>query len=162
MASQDPKIILRQVLEDIVQDIKTQQQTLGIRDSGRSADSIKIIGGRGVGASIQAVGYLATNFDKVGRGPGKQPPVDDILMWGKLQPEGNETRLQAAFRVARGIANEGTLIFKGQQGIDITQIAKEGGAKVAKALSENAVLQFSEVTKKAIERNVSSGKITFK
>jgi len=162
VASQDPKEILREELERLRLDIITQQSTLGIKDSGRSADSIKIVQARGLSAELTAVGYLATNFDKVGRRPGRQPPVDDILLWGKLQPEGNETRLQAAFKVARAIGEMGTLIFRGAQGIDITELTKQSATRVSKALAENSVLQFSEATKRAIESNISSGKIQFK
>jgi len=162
VASQDPKEILREELEKLILEIKTQQQTLGIKDSGRSADSIKIVQARGLSAQLTAVGYLATNFDKVGRRPGRQPPVEDIERWGKLQVEAGETRRQAAFRVARAIGNMGTLIFRGQQGIDITELTKQSATRVSKALAENSVLQFSEATRKAIESNISSGKITFK
>ena len=139
MAARATSDVIRQQLEQIRLAIITSQQTLGIKDSGFSAASIKITGSRALGAVLTAPAYLQTNYDKVGRRPGTPPPVQDILNWGKLSPQPNQTRLQAAYAVATSIGQVGTGIFRGRAGIPIDKITKEGADNMSEALADNEV-----------------------
>ena len=139
MSARNTSDVIREELEAIRLAIITSQQTLGIRDTGRSATSIKITGSRALGAVLTATKYLETNFDGFGRPPGKKPPMQALLQWGKLQPQGNQTREQAAYAVARHIGQVGTRIHRGAQGIPMDEIAKQGADNMAEALADNEV-----------------------
>jgi len=138
MSARNTSDVIREELEKMRLAIITSQQTLGIRDTGRSAASLKITGSRKFGAVIASnLPYLETNFDGFGRPPGGQPPMQSILQWGKLSPREGQTREQAAFAVAHSIAIKGTDIHRGAQGIPMDRIVKEGADSLAEALADN-------------------------
>ena len=86
---------------------------------------------------MEATQYLETNFDGVGRRPGLKPPAQAILQWGKLSPREGQTRLQAAYAVARHIGEVGTTIHRGAAGIPMDEITKQGADNLAEALADN-------------------------
>ena len=142
MSARKTSDVIREELEKIRLAMITSQQTLGIKDSGRSAASIKITGSRALGAVLTATKYLETNFDGFGRPPGGKPPMEALLKWGKLSPQGNQTREQAAYAVARHIGEFGTRIFPGNAGaagIPMDKITKQGADNLAEALADNEV-----------------------
>ena len=139
MSARKTSDVIREELEKIRLAMITSQQTLGIKDTGRSAASIKITGSRALGAVLTATKYLETKFDGYGRPPGGKPSAQDMLKWGKLSPEGNQTRLQAAYAVARHIGQVGTSIHRGAAGIPMDKITKQGADNLAEALADNEV-----------------------
>jgi hypothetical protein len=142
----DPKEIFREELGIVKFEIQSEQQALGITDSGLSANSIVIKGSRAQGAVLTAVGYLQTNFDGIGRGPGGFPPVQDIMRWGKLAPRAGQTLEQAAFLVARKIAEQGTDIHTGRRrGIDMDEIQKRSADRLAESLADNELIRFNDI-----------------
>lgn len=87
-----------------------EQQAKGLYASGRSARSLKEVtdpdGGRLFGK-----GYF--HFQKVGRRPGRFPPIDAILNW--IHDKGIHADIpenSLAFLIARKIARSGTDIFQ--------------------------------------------------
>lgn len=134
-----PKAILRKHLDLLRQEIIRAQQSLGIRDTGFSADNIQILGSRKLNAVLTAPRYLETNVDGIGRRPGKMPPVQQILNWGKLDPLVGQTRLQAAFAVAKTIAEFGTRIYQGRQGIPLDEIIEKNTNALIADLADNEV-----------------------
>ena len=141
----EPAEILRDELGIVRQQIIQEQSQLGITDSGRSALSIEIKGSRKIGAVLTSIGYLQTNFDGIGRGPGRMPPISEIEQWGKLDPRPGQTRRQAAFVVARKIGQLGTEIFRGKQGIDMDRITRDSADRLARELADNELIRFQDI-----------------
>jgi hypothetical protein len=92
------------------------QETKGIRASGKSAKSIRITTDERGGA-LYGVKYFIQQ--KLGRKPGKFPPLDDILDWIRVKnirpKDSKTTERQLAFLFARKIAQSGTDIYLGKR-----------------------------------------------
>ena len=141
----DPQKIWKEELEIVRNQIGQEQSELGITDSGRSKLSMNI-SNRGNKFELSAVGYLRTNFDGVGRGPGAPPPFQDIMRWGKLDPRPGQTIRQAAFLVANKIGQQCTDIFTGERrGIDMDQITKDSADRLGKELADNELIRFNDI-----------------
>ena len=109
----------------VARDMIQEQASQGIRNTGRSAKSVKIFETR-----IEAVGYWNFLFSGQGTPPGKFPNFGRILKWvkkrglrfrrdsGKLMSEES-----TAFMVGNKIRREGTDIFqKPQEGVNLDKI----------------------------------------
>lgn len=141
MAARSTDAVLREQLNDIVDLIFFFQRRLGITDSGFSEVNTRVqITRKGI-ATIEAPQYLETNFDGIGLKPKSVGGnmIAGLLTWGKLKPEGNQTRLQAAFAVATALVKDGSNIFNGAQGIPMDEIVKQGADNMSEALADNEV-----------------------
>ena len=123
--SKEDNAILKDLLEDIKTDMISQQNALGIRASGASADSLQV-SDSSKGPTLTGAHYWAFLFDDTGRGPGGFPPIDLIKDW--IFDKGlsiSGTIEQAAFLIGRKIADEGTGIYQGKPGVKIQEIITE-------------------------------------
>jgi hypothetical protein len=73
------------------------------------------------------------------------PPVEEIERWGKLNPRAGQTRRQAAFAVAHKIAQLGTEIHRGKQGINMDRIASDSADRLARDLADNELIRFNDI-----------------
>lgn len=112
---------ISELLDDVRKIYVDKQRNQGIRASGKSADSI-----RKEAKPLEGALYGAMYFrqQKIGRRPGKFPPIDDILDWIRvkgIQPRDSKTtERQLAFLFARKIAQSGTDVFQGKrEGLDV-------------------------------------------
>jgi hypothetical protein len=123
------------------------QQGKGIRASGRSAASLKEVT-EPTGGKLFGKGYF--HFQKVGRRPGKFPPIDAILQWIKdkgIQSDIPEKSL--AYLIGRKIAKSGTDIFLGRRrGLDvqdeILEARKELAATIGKIKKDELIQKLNE------------------
>jgi hypothetical protein len=124
------------------------QQGKGIRASGRSAASLKEVteptGGR-------LFGKAYFHFQKVGRRPGKFPPINAILTW--IEEKGitpaDISKKSLAFLIARKIARLGTDIFRGRRrGLnveeEILEARKELAATIGKIKKDELIQKLNE------------------
>lgn len=109
---------------------------------------------------LDVLGY--TPFALLGRGPGGQPPADNIARWLRdkglvEQFGGEESIMQAAFAIARKIAADGTLSGTGPDDTKlnpglvaafITNLGKQHLANIADDLAkQTADMMFRTLTK---------------
>jgi hypothetical protein len=62
-------------------------------------------------------------YDLFGRGPGKQPPIADIIEWMRAKPiraRRGSTRIRSAYLIARAIGERGTIAPKMPQSLPTT------------------------------------------
>jgi hypothetical protein len=132
----------KEVITSFLGKVKTEyiadQRAKNIRASGRSANEIKekVTADEG-----QLFGPAYFIQQKVGRRPGKMPPVDAIIQWLKDKKNFNvkEERgpgLQGlAFAIAKKIAKTGTDIFQGKrEGLSIEERIVEARKEFAQDL----------------------------
>ena len=116
---------LIQFLEEVKIDLISQQNALGIRASGASANSLQV---RNPSKPV-LVGddYWVHLMKGQGRRPGAWPNLDNIKDW--IQDKGltiENSLNQTAFLIGRKIAEKGTDIFSGKsEGIDFKKIVNQ-------------------------------------
>jgi hypothetical protein len=123
------------------------QQGKGIRASGRSAASLREVT-EPAGGRLFGKGYF--HFQKVGRRPGKFPPIDAILNW--IEEKGitpDISKKSLAFLIARKIARLGTDIFRGRRrGLnvedEILEARKELAATIGKIKKDELIQKLKE------------------
>ena len=123
--SKEDNAILKDLLEDIKTDMISQQNALGIRASGASADSLTVTSS-GKGPNLTGKHYWAFLFDDTGRGPGGFPLPQEIEDW--IFDKGIEiltTLKNTIFNISFKIAKEGTDIYQGKPGVKISEIITE-------------------------------------
>lgn len=104
---------INEFLEDVRVAIVEDQQAKGIRASGQSANTLKKESTATLG---RLYGKHYIQFQKVGRRPGKYPPIESIIQWirdKKIDPDIPIKSL--AFLIARKIAKSGTDIHQGKR-----------------------------------------------
>ncbi len=130
------------------------QDAKGIRAPGRSAASLRTVTEPN-GGKLFGKGYI--HFQKVGRRPGKFPPIDAILNW--ITEKGIRSDIpekNLAFLIARKIAQSGTDIFiRKRPGLnpeaEITEARKElvrNIAEIVKGEYFKKAKQAQEATQK--------------
>lgn len=133
-------------LEEVKTDLISQQNALGIRASGASANSLQV---RNPSKPV-LVGkdYWAFLFRDQGRKPGRFPNLDNIKDWIEDKGLTIENSLnQTAFLIGRKIAQQGTDIFSGKaQGIDFKKIVNqrllETSGKIARRKAQDILKPF--------------------
>lgn len=102
---------------------------------------------------VDGAGYTIWGWES-GRGPGKMPPVSNIMQWiiDKRLPIEESRRKGLAFAIARNIARRGTLLFRqgGKSGVlsnnitasRVTALAKTFGSKYATLISGEILKAF--------------------
>lgn len=98
-----------------------------------------------------------------GRGPGKMPPLDNIIEWAEKNIK-NATRenkdgtfstipyASLAFAIGTKIAKEGTDIYTGKkQGIDFLGVMEKNMPDLLKALARNEALNIATSLKQSIQ-----------
>lgn len=111
--------LLEKTAQAGIDDIKAQMAELNMNTSGKTANSLKSSITGDTKIEILAEQSILTLV--FGRGPGKQPPIDEIRGWviAKGLPKGVE------WHIAKNIGLFGTEIFQGKRkGIDIDRTTK--------------------------------------
>lgn len=105
------------------------QKAKNIRASGRSANEIKEIATADEG-QLRGPSYFIQQ--KIGRKPGKMPPIDAIIQWLKDKKTFNVKEERGpgikglAFAIAKKIAKSGTDIYQGKrEGLSIEDRIKD-------------------------------------
>lgn len=111
------------------------QDAKGIRASGRSAASLRTVT-EPAGGRLFGKGYF--HFQKVGRRPGRFPPIDAILNW--IHEKGISSDIpekSLAFLIARKIARAGTQIFQGRRpALNVQDDILEARKELVKEIAE--------------------------
>ena len=122
--------ILVKFLEQVRLDIIAEQSEKGIRNTGASAESLRVVSSRS-SARLESVGYFRFLYKDQGRRPGGFPPLKPIIDWMRTKnitpgadSKGRQMTInQAAFTIARKIARLGTSIYQNpSKGIDLDAI----------------------------------------
>lgn len=124
------------------------QDRKGIRASGRSAASLRSVTEPG-GGKLFGKGYI--HFQKVGRRPGRFPPLDAILNWIEdkgIKPQDISVK-SLAYLIARKIARSGTDIFQRKRpGLnvedEILEARKELVAEIARITKERILEKIKQ------------------
>lgn len=121
------------------------QRAKGIRASGRSGDQLRIVT-EPKGGAVFGKDYI--HFQKVGRRPGKFPPIDAILQW--ITEKGIRADIperQLAFLIARKISRQGTDIFmKKRPALDMEEELLEARKEL--------VINFGQLKKQELMNNL--------
>jgi len=141
--------ILNIEFEAIRKDLITKHEQLGMKASGKWADSleVKIVGDNDKSVS-QIIGEKYTEQLTFGRKPGKFPPIKAIEQWIKdkgIYHISMKIGISSlAFLIARKIAKEGTKYFK-QGGTDLIEsiITAERIQKIISQVKEINVTTFT-------------------
>jgi hypothetical protein len=141
--------ILSIEFEAIRKDLIAKHEQLGMKASGKWADSleVKIIGNNDKSVS-QIIGENYTEQLAFGRSPGKFPPIKAIEKWiydKGISLIGKKITVSSlAFLIARKIAREGTKYFK-QGGTDLIEavITPERIEKIISQVKEINVTTFT-------------------
>jgi len=139
MAVKSIRQLIIQELNNVRIAIIGSQTSLGLRDSGVSANSFEIRATNN-GGELTGAEYIQTNYKAIGIKPNSGTGggfIQGLLNWGKLEVQGNETRLQAAFRTGRVIREKGSLIYRGKTGIDIDLITENSADRFEEAIADN-------------------------
>lgn len=128
------------------------QKAKGIVSSGKSAESLKTIVSPTIG---QLIGAAYFTQQKLGRRPGKFPPVEAIIQWLKdkktFNVEGDkDPGLKGlAFAIARKIANKGTDIYmKKRPALSVEDKILEARKELAQNVGNIAKEKLMEALKK--------------
>ncbi len=108
-------------LNSVAEALKQDQASKDMRASGASAASLREESNN-EGSSLWGSNYW--QFQITGRGPGKFPPIENILAWlATRNIQADISPRSLAFLIARKIARVGSDIFKGaKEGIDFKGI----------------------------------------
>lgn len=128
------------------------QKAKGIISSGKSAESLKTTVSPTLG---QLIGAAYFTQQKLGRRPGKFPPVEAIIQWLKdkktFNVEGDKGPglKSLAFAIARKIANKGTDIYmKKRPGLSVEDKILEARKELAMNVGNIAKEKLMEALKK--------------
>lgn len=117
--------ILEREFEAISKDLVERYDALGMRSSGKWANSLEIeVSGNEKRLNAKITGLNYTEQLGFGRKPGKFPPIDAIKQWILDKPitfiESEISISSLAYLIARKIASEGTNYYQ-QGGTDLIQ-----------------------------------------
>lgn len=147
----DFKKPISELLDEVRKAYIDRQREQGIRASGESADTLRPDPKQTSGA-LYGARYFTQQ--KLGRRPGKFPPISDILDWIRykgIQPTDISER-SLAFIIARKIAQQGTDVHQGKrEGLDVEdRVAKsvdEFRAKLVAGFRANIVQSLKDVSR---------------
>lgn len=146
--AQDVKSRIDELLEKVAEAYLKDQQEKNIRSSGKSAASVKMESTEAYGW-VRGIHYFRQQ--RVGRRPGKFPPVDAILQWIQakgITPSGNIAPKSLAFLIARKIARQGTDIFMGRRpALNVDEKIKELVAEFRKEVAADRKEELEEMLK---------------
>lgn len=138
------------VLEVIRKRVISDQDSKGIRSSGKSAQSLQI---EEVSNGGQLVGDDYFQQQIAGRRPGKFPPIKSILDWINekgISPTGISKK-SLAFVIARKIARNGTDIFlRKRQALGVDKIVEETKPLLRDALIKAGRIEINTAIYKAL------------
>lgn len=132
------KELIQQLMESIKVATIANQQELGIRSSGESAQSLSAVADE-VSGELSGSHYFYQQIH--GRKPGKFPPIQNMLDWIQrkgITPRDEKTTLaQLAYLFARKIAQSGTDIFQGKApALAFLEIINENVGEFQKELAD--------------------------
>lgn len=128
--------LTRKHLENLRDKLREEIASRGMDSSGGAFDSLEVSGNQLLGNDY--IYYLVN-----GRGPGKFPPVANIVEWvrTKLGLEGREAR-QAAYLIGRKISLQGTSIFRDKsKGLPLDALVEEMLDELTKEVAEEAKVE---------------------
>lgn len=131
---------LNRVRERIIEDYDSK----GLRASGQTEQELKVIG-KGNKWALTFPDYFL--FEITGRGPGLDPPVEQIREWvvAKGKPAGSE------YAIAKKIGKEGTDIFqRTREGIDFQGIFDEEMKIFLKEFGDELAMKIADVMLKSL------------
>lgn len=104
----------------------------------------------------------------IGRGPGKQPPPDDMTAWAEANPDilarfkaiyKYITSQQLGYLIGRKIAREGTDIYSGKkEGIDLLGVMDEHAQELLKQLAHNEAIKVATELMSAVKAPITVAK----
>jgi hypothetical protein len=126
----------------------------GIFSSGRSAQSLRSVT-EPTGGKLFGKDYF--HFQKVGRRPGRFPPIDAILQWITDKGIRSDIPIKSlAYLIARKIAQSGTRIFQRKsQGLDVQDEIIEARKDLVREIAE---IKKQELITKLKETAAMAGK----
>lgn len=141
---------LIQFFQDVIKDVRADQETKKIKASGHSADSLAF-GVDGAGGQLTGSDYFY--FQIHGRKKGAMPPVNDILAWVKAKGiQADISPDSLAWAIAKKIAKFGTDISQGKRnGLAFEQIVSENKEKLIGKLSDGIKLNIVNNLKEALQ-----------
>jgi len=128
------KELIEKLLNNIKSEIIQSQYDKGMVTTGESAASLQVTVSQFSGELSGSKSFI---FQEFGRGPGKFPPMDNIIKWVEAKGLEGTTVRGLAYVIARKIAREGTRIFRDKSlGIPIETIIKENIDRFVAELQE--------------------------
>ncbi len=139
--------ILTKFLEDLKDDLISQQSTEGMRASGRSANELKVLTGGFSGLPYLTGPYWwRYQFRDTGRRPGAFPKLDNIIKWIEVKgiDIGDLTVKQMAYLIGKKIASSGTSIYRREKGIKFDQTLRKHLTPAVKRIATDIRQQVSK------------------
>jgi hypothetical protein len=147
-----PELNKNEYLEAIAQDLRDSLDRLGLTNTGRARESVRVRNKR----NIIALGYVATLFRYVGRKPGKFVPRRALQEWILQRGiqfidrrSGDPMSLSSmVFLINRKLARAGSRIFRDRRrGIRIQEIIEKNNKiyvpRMARELRNTYVKEFN-------------------
>ena len=110
----------------VAEEMQDQQIAKDFVASGRSLKQYEVVIAKPNVVDILWASYLQFSLEGVGRQPGSYPPINAIVQWlidKKIKPSKKQTLNSLAFVIARKMAEEGNMVFRGKRsGIDLDDI----------------------------------------
>jgi hypothetical protein len=110
-------------VEKFNESIKDALDSKNISNTGEAARSLYVDWGENW---VKSIGIFYLEFLDTGRGPGKFPPIAQLIKWAQSKFGVDEVEAKSiAFAVARKIADLGTEIYMNKgQGIELEMLSK--------------------------------------
>jgi hypothetical protein len=141
-------VFLNKVKQAYIED----QKAKGIISSGKSAESLKITATPTLG---QVIGAAYFTQQKIGRKPGKFPPIEAIIQWLKdkktfnVEGDRGPGLKSLAFLIARKISKKGTDIFmRKRPGLSVEDKILEARKELAQNVGTIAKMKIMEALQK--------------
>jgi hypothetical protein len=130
-------------IDGLAQDAASKQQKIPISSLRYESDEIT--------GTMYAADYF--KYLIYGRGPGKAPPPDNILVWVQGNPDALARARQVfkyitekglAYIIGQKIAKEGTDIYSGKkEGIDLLGVMEKNMPSLLEALARNEIMKIA-------------------
>lgn len=149
--AQSDKEILQAFGKAVISDIKSDAVSQGRTASHKAEQLLRSDATETTLNIVDGAGYTQWGWED-GRGPGKRPPIANIMQWiidKRLQVAENK-RKGLAFAIARSIGNRGTLLFRigGKSGVLSNNITVSRVTALSETFgSKYATIAKSEVLK---------------